>query len=69
MIEVFKTNVSEQQQADELIGLLLHLLPDSSINFDLEDCDKVLRIDHHLVAPDEVVALLANNGYLCSVLE
>jgi hypothetical protein len=69
MIEVFKTNVTNPQQADELIGLLHHLLPGSTINFDLDDCDRVLRIDHELVEPVTVIRLLAENGVRCSVLQ
>ncbi len=69
MIEVFKTNVSNPQQADELIGLLHHILPGSTINFDLEDCDKILRIDHKLVEPTQVIALLADKGFRCAVLQ
>lgn len=69
MIEVFKTNVSEQQQADKLIGLLLNLLPNSNINFDLEDCDKVLRINHEMIEPDQIIGLLISNGFDCRVME
>lgn len=68
MIEVFKTNVSNPQQADELIGLLHHLLPGSTINFDLEDCDRVLRIDHEIVDPVHVTRILAGRGFECSVM-
>lgn len=69
MIEVFKTNVSNPQQADELIGLLRNFLPGGIINFDLEDCDKILRIDHKQVEPTQVIALLADKGFRCDVLQ
>ncbi len=69
MIEVFKTNVSNPQQAEELIGLLRYLLPGSSINFDLEDCDKVLRIDYETVDPAHVTGILAGRGFECSVMQ
>lgn len=44
MIEVFKTNVQNREEAKALIERLIHYFPDSRINLDLEDCDKVLRI-------------------------
>lgn len=69
MVEVFKTNVSNPQQADELIGLLQNLLPGSRINFDLEDCDKVLRIDYESVDPAHVTGILAGRGFQCSVMQ
>lgn len=69
MVEVFKTNVTNPQQAEELIGLLRNLLPGSNVNFDLEDCDRVLRIDHESVEHREVIRLLAMNGFECCLLQ
>ena len=43
-IEIFRTDVNDVYRADELIQLLKIHLPDCQINFDLEDCDKILRI-------------------------
>lgn len=68
MIEVFKTNVSNPQQADELIGLLHHILPGSTINFDLEDCDRVLRIEGPEIAIGKVIELLSVHHFQCVVL-
>ncbi|MBZ0099845.1 MAG: hypothetical protein K8F30_12205 [Taibaiella sp.] len=68
MIEVFKTNVSNPQQADELIGLLHHILPGSTINFDLEDCDRVLRIVGPEIATGKVIELLSVYHYECAIL-
>lgn len=45
MIEIFKTNVREKQEADEIVSLLLKRNPEFKINFDLEDCDNILRIE------------------------
>jgi hypothetical protein len=42
-VEVFKTNVGNQRTANHL-KLLLERLPACKINFDLEDCDNILRI-------------------------
>ncbi len=44
MVEVFKTNVEEVSDASKIVTILLQYFPDSTINFDLDDCDKVLRI-------------------------
>lgn len=69
MIEVFKTNVSNSQQADEIIGLLRNLLPCSCINFDLEDCDRVLRIDCEIIDADSVTDILTGKGFDCCVMQ
>ncbi|HLK28253.1 MAG TPA: hypothetical protein VKT28_06710 [Puia sp.] len=69
MIEVFKTNVQQTNQAKKIISLLNHYFPDSKINFDLEDCDKVLRIDSPRIIPAEIINTVRANGFLCEELE
>lgn len=44
MVEVFKTNVETDEQAARLAHLILGSFPHYAVNFDLEDCDKILRI-------------------------
>ncbi|ALJ04856.1 hypothetical protein APS56_06845 [Pseudalgibacter alginicilyticus] len=44
-VEIFKTNVTHNQLANKIIADLNQLYPNYNINFDLEDCDKVLRIE------------------------
>lgn len=68
MIEVFKTNVCEEIRAKELIVLLQQHFPYSKINFDLEDCDKVLRVEGDHILPEPVTKLLHSLGHLCEVL-
>ncbi len=45
MVEVFKTNVTNQKDANEIINSIEHF-PDHKINFDLEDCDNILRVEN-----------------------
>ncbi|MCD6012813.1 MAG: hypothetical protein K0Q79_2675 [Flavipsychrobacter sp.] len=68
MIEVFRTNVCEEIQASEIIALLQQHFPGSKINFDLEDCDKVLRVEADHILPYPVSKLLHSHGHLCEVL-
>jgi hypothetical protein len=69
MIEVFKTNVQRTNQAKQIITLLNEHLPNSRINFDLEDCDKVLRIDSPRIINADVITMLRQNGFLCEELQ
>ncbi len=57
MIEVFKTNIEELSQATRLIALLLNHFPDTKINIDLHDCDKVLRVEGKNFMPSRVMML------------
>nr|WP_294784946.1 hypothetical protein [uncultured Flavobacterium sp.] len=68
MIEVFKTNVQEESQCKIIIETLLEHFPTSSINFDLEDCDKVLRIHAPAISNTKIIDLLNFHGYSCEVL-
>ena len=45
MIEVFKTNVQHSEQTKLLLKILLQQFPQHKINFDLDDCDKILRVE------------------------
>lgn len=68
MVEIFKTNIDEQQQAEVLLKLLSKTFPEFKINFDLEDCDKVLRIEGSNVVPEKIIDLLEANAHCCELL-
>jgi hypothetical protein len=69
MIEIFKTNVHEASQASKLVALLLEHFPGSRINFDLHDCDKILRVEGRNFVPDKVELLVRERGFKCMALE
>ena len=69
MVEVFKTNVWDDTQATELTTILLSHFPLYRIDFDLEDCDKILRVEGEHVAHKRIIDLASLNGYECLVLE
>jgi hypothetical protein len=69
MVEVFKTNVEEKEEALLLVTLLSDHFPLYRINFDLHDCDKVLRVEGDRVLPGIIVELMTGRGYECMVLE
>lgn len=44
MILVYKTNIDSKSKAKQLQPKLNKLLSNSTWNFDLEDCDNILRV-------------------------
>ena len=68
MIEVFKTNVQEVEQSKMSVGKLLEHFPNSTINFDLEDCDKILRVHANLVLNHKIIELVNSYGFHCETL-
>ncbi|MGO4292477.1 hypothetical protein [Chitinophaga sp. RAB17] len=69
MVEVFVTNVKRVAAAKEIVALLLENFPDSKINFDLEDRDKVLRVEGDNFQPGKVMMLVNETGFHCQVME
>ena len=68
MVEVFKTNVIEADEARQVIHELLAHFPEARINFDLEDCDKVLRVENSSIDVEKTVTVVNVIGYQCEVL-
>jgi hypothetical protein len=68
-VEVFRTNVHQHHQALMLVALLTEQFPLWRINFDLHDCDKILRIEGEDIVPHSIVRIIAAKGYQCGILE
>lgn len=68
MIEVFKTNVNKKQQSILLIASLQAAFPSAKFNFDLKDCDRVLRVEGLNIEALHIVALVNKHGFLCEPL-
>ncbi|MDB4924569.1 hypothetical protein [Mucilaginibacter sp.] len=69
MVEVFKTNVQKKAQSKMLLCVLSEAFPLFKINFDLEDCDKVLRVDGDNIEALNVMILVKQHGFKCEVLD
>ncbi|CAN5406041.1 hypothetical protein BH23BAC1_BH23BAC1_29620 [soil metagenome] len=67
---VFKTSVTRQEDILNLQPVLnKNLKVNESWNFDLEDCDKILRVETRTTQADTILAALNSNGFLCEELE
>jgi hypothetical protein len=69
MIYVFKTSVKYKKHVRQLSPFLNNLLQQSKWNFDLEDCDKILRIDSEENIVLKITDLLNIHKYYCEELE
>lgn len=68
MIEVFKTNVQNEYQAATILDMLSGYYPLYRINFDLDDCDRILRVEGANFAAARIAHLVAAEGYDCEPL-
>lgn len=68
IIEVFKTNIDNQNDASEIIDVLNKLLSAIRVTIDLEDCDRVLRVEAKDFTADEVINVLNLCGFDCQLM-
>lgn len=69
MIYVFKTSVKTKIQAKRIQPHIEKILPKAKWNFDLEDCDKILRIDSEEEISLPIINLLKNHNFECEELQ
>jgi tRNA G26 N,N-dimethylase Trm1 len=68
MVLVFRTSVSSKQKIRQLKSVFEQRFAVIKWNFDLEDCDKILRIETNENISLKVVSTLQNMGFECSEL-
>lgn len=68
MIEVFKTNIDSPEIAISIMKILEKFYPEALLNFDLDDCDNILRINSGNIISDEIVCILNTFGFSCEIL-
>lgn len=69
VVEVFKTNVQREMDKNYIIAVIQTQFPDYKINFDLEDCDKILRVEGVALEPKNIIDYVNCLGYICVPLE
>lgn len=69
MIEVFSTNITYQLQAAIIRGRILENFPGYRVNFDLEDCDRIMRIETSgAIDAAEVIRIVNSVGFSAAIL-
>ena len=69
MIFVYKTSVKTKMQVKKLKPHIDKILPNEKWNFDLEDSDKILRIDSEENIRLVIIDLLNIHNHTCEELE
>jgi hypothetical protein len=70
MVEVFKTNVADRRQAGILLREIRKRFSDYAANFDLQDCDRVLRVKcvGGCIHSSAIIKLVGMYGFNAEVL-
>jgi hypothetical protein len=71
MVEVFRTNVECPKRAAQIVNQLAVSMPAYQCNFDLDDCDRILRIESPSgkINCRQIIALLRSSNIEIEVLE
>ena len=68
-VEVFKTNVGDPERAKWLVDHIERNFTNCKVNFDLDDCDRILRVVfEEQIQSDLLIDLLKNAGCVAEVL-
>jgi hypothetical protein len=70
MVEVFKTDVGHPEAAALLVQQIQQVAPSYKVNFDLTDCDRILRVQSFSqpVNAHMIIELLKDYGFHAEVL-
>ncbi len=71
MVEVFRSDIYDAATAAHLLKLIHNMLPLYTATFDLEDCDRILRVQcrQEPVNADKLIAVFHAEGFRAEVLE
>jgi len=64
MIFVYKTSVKTNNDIQKLTSYLNKLCKQDSWNFDLEDCDNILRIDSQVDLTSQIISGLKKTNFI-----
>lgn len=69
IVEVFKTSINCLEDSDSILKTFSKAYPDCKINFDLEDCDNILRFEGFGFHNKNIILHLKNLGFECEALQ
>lgn len=71
MVRVFKTNITDTTQAEEFVDSIHLNFSNYIANFDLEDCDNILRIEsfHNDICQESIINLITEKGFYAEELQ
>lgn len=68
-VKIFSTDIENKTQVNDISSAICSLFPHSIVTVDLEDCDKVLRVEGNIPTNECIISLLTKLGFRCEVLE
>ena len=71
MIAIFKTDVKNKQLAERVLNALYSIWPGCCFNFDLDDCDSILRVQCKIYASeiDRIIQIVTSQSVQISLFD
>ncbi|MBO9619758.1 MAG: hypothetical protein J7539_12070 [Niabella sp.] len=69
MVEVCKTNVQGYHDSMAMLSILKQKFPELVMNFDLEDCDRILRIEGDRIFIAAIINEMRLKDFICEPLQ
>ncbi|HAO07124.1 MAG TPA: hypothetical protein DCQ50_09060 [Chryseobacterium sp.] len=69
MVEVFKTIINSQRVANKIKSCLEETFPGHNINFDLDDRDKILRVEARKLDYEKIMEMVKRKDMIITVLD
>lgn len=68
MIEIFKTNVTDNKSALHIVNQIQNKIEGAKVNFDLDDCDNILRVEHSSIDVKMISQIISEIGFFAILL-
>ncbi|GIZ08162.1 hypothetical protein [Flavobacterium sp. UMI-01] len=70
MIEIYRTNIIKEEDAQQMLRQLRQFFPHYKIDFDLEDCDHILRVEtfEETLDNDAILRVVTDDGFYIEIL-
>lgn len=68
MISIFKTSIGSKEELRWIAPFLNASAIDIRWTVDVEDCDKILRVESGEDRADQIALILSSHGFLCITL-
>jgi len=68
MVEIFKTNVKHPEESEKILQSLNKKFPSLKINFDLDDCDNILRVEGKNILVEDIIMEMKSKKCSCALL-
>lgn len=70
-VVIFKTDIGDKDTAEAFLGALTKVFPQYKFSFDLDDCDKVLRVASRFenVEIELIQKQVITKGFVCELID